>query len=108
MDPREGISVMYDDYFIYLFRFKHEPLPVGTEEYYKQEYNSLVIEAGKYTVQDSIASNYMLFGKRGKITPRDEPSFRWTYSFEGDSAAAYILNKDGEFRGKPMYLKRLK
>ncbi|MEJ2585659.1 MAG: hypothetical protein P8Z38_11705 [Robiginitalea sp.] len=103
INQREGMAVHLDGYFVYAWRNKHEPLPVGTEDYYEKEYKSLVMEAGKYTMQDSIVSNYLLFLKGGKLPSRNEPSFRWTYSFKGDSVAVYILNKEGEASGNPMY-----
>lgn len=105
IDGRDGFSVITDKYFIFTGRWKHEPSPVDSEDYYEREYKSLFLEAGTWTMQDSIVSCYQLFGKNGKIPPQDKPSFRWTYSFKKDTFVFHILNKNGEVVGTGTTLK---
>ena len=104
--PREGMSVLTEEYMIAAFRFIDEPLPsIDSKDYYKDLYNSQKIEVGRYTLQDSIFSVYMLYGKHGFLSPEDEPSLRFSASFKGDSIAARIVK--GEVLGEPMYSLRL-
>ena len=105
IDGREGFSVITDKYFIFTGRWKHEPSPVDSEDYYEREYKSIFLEAGTWTMQDSIVSCYQLFGKNGKIPPQDKPSFRWTYSFKKDTFIFHVLNKNGEVVGTGTTLK---
>lgn len=81
IDGREGLSVITEKYFIFTGRWKHEPSPVDSDDYYEKEYKTLFIEAGTWTMQDSIITCSQLFGKE----PSDNGIFRFNYSFKKDT-----------------------
>jgi len=102
IDGREGLSIITDRYFIFSGRWQHDPLPEESEAYYEKEYKTLFIEAGTWTMQDSIITCKLLFGKNPSAV---ETSFRFTFTFRGDTAIFHILNKNGEVTGKGSTLK---
>ena len=102
IDGREGLSIMTDKYFIFSGRWKHDPLPEDSADYYGKEYNTLFIEAGTWTMQDSIITCNLLFGKNPSAAGT---SFRFTFTLKGDTAVFHVLNKNGEVTGKGTTLK---
>jgi len=100
----EGLSAMTEDYFIYAFRSKHEPAPADATDYYEKEYKSLSIDAGTYTLQDSIVTCNLMFARNRAYVGT---SFQWTYSVKGDTIVSSLLNENGEVIGTPDYNIRL-
>ncbi len=101
IDGREGLSIITDQYFIFSGKWKHEPLPLDSEDYYEKEYKSLFLEAGTYTLEDTIVRCSQFFGKE----PYTDNAFRFSYSFRGDTMMFHILNKNDEIVGKGTTLK---
>lgn len=93
---REGLAIWTEKYFVAAATWRHEPLPVDSTDYYKREYRSIMMEAGTWTMQDSIINCTLLFGKE----PSDSAtSFRFTCSFRGDTCIFHILKENGEVGG---------
>ena len=66
---------------------------VDSIDYYKNEYNLLRAEGCSWTMQDSIITCTYLFHN---VSSKIGQSFRWTYSFKGDTLLANILNDNNE------------
>ena len=92
-DNPEGMLVMTEKYFVYAARWKNESSAVDSIDYYKNEYNLLRMEGCTWTMQDSIITCTYLFDKDSSKIGQ---SFRFTYSFEGDSVLFNILNRNNE------------
>ena len=92
-DNPEGMLVMTEKYFVYAARWKNESSAVDSIDYYKNEYNLLRMEGCTWIMQDSIITCTYLFHKD---TSEIGKSFRWTYSFKGDTILANMLNRNNE------------
>ena len=86
---REGMFVMTEKYFVYAARAKNESSAVDSIDYYKNEINLLRGEGCTWTRQDSIITCTFIFDKDSSNIGQ---SWRFTYSFEGDSILFNILN----------------
>ena len=90
---REGMLAITEKYFVYAARSKNESSTVDSIDYYKNEYNSLRAEGQTWTMQDSIITCTYLFDKDSSKIGQ---SWRWTYSFKGDTLLANKLNDNNE------------
>jgi len=90
IDYAEGMCAITEKYFVYAARWKNESSTVDSIDYYKNEYNLLRAEGCTWTIQDSIITCTFLFDKDSR------QSFRWTYSFKGDTLLAHVLNDNNE------------
>ena len=93
IDYAEGMMAITEKYFVYAARWKNESSAVDSIDYYKNEYNLLRAEGCTWTMQDSIITCTFLFHKDSSKIGQ---SFRWTYSFKGDTMLANILNDNNE------------
>ena len=93
IDNPEGMFVMTEKYFVYAARWKNESSPVDSLDYYKNEYNLLRAEGCTWTMQDSIITCTYLFHKDSSEIGQ---SFRWCYSFKGDSILVNVLNPNNK------------
>ena len=92
-DNREGMLAITEKYFVYAARAKNESSAVDSIDYYKNEYNLLKAEGHTWTMQDSIITCTYLFDKDSSKIGQ---TFRWTYSFKGDTLLVNILNPNNE------------
>ena len=93
IDYAEGMMAITEKYFVYAARWKNESSAVDSIDYYKNEYNLLRAEACTWTRQDSIITCTFLFHKDPSMIGQ---SWRFTYSFKGDTLLANILNDNNE------------
>ena len=82
-----------EKYFVYAAKWKNESSAVDSIDYYKNEYNLLRAEGQTWTMQDSIITCTYLFDKDSSKIGQ---SWRWTYSFKGDTLLANKLNDNNE------------
>ena len=92
-DNPEGMFVMTEKYFLYASRWKNESSIVDSIDHYENEYNLLRMEGCTWTMQDSIITCTYIFNKDSSEIGQ---SFRWTYSFKGDSILVNVLNSNNE------------
>ena len=90
---REGICAITEKYFVYAARAKNESSAVDSIDYYKNEYNLLRAEGCTWTRQDSIITCTFLFNKDSSKIGQ---SWRFTYSFKGDTFFTNVLNDNNE------------
>jgi len=89
IDYADGMIAITEKYWVYAARWKNEYSAVDSIDYYKNEYNLLRAEGCTWTMQDSIITCTFLFDiDSSKIGQ----SWRFTYSFEGDSCNFNVLN----------------
>ena len=91
IDYAEGMIAITEKYFVYAARWKNESSAVDSIDHYENEYNLLRAEGCTWTMQDSIITCTYLFEKDSSNIGQ---SFRWTYSFKGDTMLANILNSN--------------
>jgi len=93
IDYAEGMIAITEKYWVYAARWENESSPVDSIDYYKNEYDLLRAEGCTWTMQDSIITCTYLFDKDSSKIGQ---SWRWTYSFEGDTLFANVLNDNNE------------
>ena len=93
IDYAEGMLAITEKYFVYAARWKNESSAVDSIDYYENEYNLLRAEGCTWTMQDSIITCTYLFDKDSSNIGQ---SWRFTYSFKGDTLIANILNDNNE------------
>jgi hypothetical protein len=89
----EGMSIWTDKYFVAAAKNKNEPSEVDSTDFYKHAYQSLVMEAGTWTQEDSIVTCTYLFAKNPSLVGK---TFRFTYNSEGDNFSYHVLNENNE------------
>ena len=95
IDYADGMMAITEKYFVYAARWKNESSAVDSIDHYENEYNLLRAEGCTWTMQDSIITCTRLFDKDSSKIGQ---SFRWTYSFKGDTMLVNILNDNNEVR----------
>ena len=93
IDYAEGMCAITEKYFVYAARWKNESSAVDSIDYYKNEYNLLRAEGCTWTMQDSIITCTYLFDKESSKIGQ---SWRFTYSFKGDTCIFNVLNDNNE------------
>jgi hypothetical protein len=93
IDYAEGMLAITEKYFVYAARWKNESSAVDSIDHYENEYNLLRAEGQTWTMQDSIITCTYLFDKDPSKIGQ---SWRWTYSFKGDTLLANVLNDNNE------------
>ena len=93
IDYAEGMMAITEKYFVYAARWKNESSAVDSIDYYKNEHNLLRAEGCTWTMQDSIITCTHLFHKESSKIGQ---SFRFTYSFNGDTCIFDLLNENDE------------
>jgi hypothetical protein len=93
IDNPEGMIAITEKYWVYAARWKNESSAVDSIDYYKNEYNLLRAEGCTWTMQDSIITCTFLFDKDPSMIGQ---SWRFTYSFNGDTCIFNALNDNNE------------
>jgi len=93
IDYADGMIAITEKYWVYAARWKNESTTVDSIDFYKNEYNLLRAEGCTWTMQDSIITCTYLFDKESSKIGQ---SWRFTYSFDGDTLLANVLNDNNE------------
>jgi hypothetical protein len=93
IDYAEGMIAITEKYWVYAARWKNESSAVDSIDHFENEYNLLRAEGCTWTMQDSIITCTYLFDKDPSKIGK---SWRWAYSFKGDTLFANVLGDNNE------------